>query len=69
MKYPTNHQYAKRARKRFCKGTRFVAPVDLILSAKRSLEQWIAILSEERDLERRKQTLNQGGRASHQTQR
>jgi hypothetical protein len=54
-----NHKYAQRARKRFCKGTCFVAPVDLVLTGKRSLEEWAAILSEERELEQGNQTLNQ----------
>jgi hypothetical protein len=44
------HKYAQRARKRFCKGTCFVAPVDLILTGKRTLEEWAAMLSDERDL-------------------
>ncbi len=69
MKHQTNDQYAKRARRRFCKGTCFVAPVDLVLSGKRTLEEWTAILSEERDLEQRKQNVNQTRRASsHKTQ-
>jgi hypothetical protein len=58
-----NHKYAKRARKRFCKGTCFVAPVDLVLTGRRTLEEWAAILSEERELEQRKQSLNQTSRA------
>jgi hypothetical protein len=37
--------------------------VDLILTGKRSLEEWAAILSEERELEQRKQSLNQTSRA------
>jgi hypothetical protein len=59
MKNHKHPQYAKRARRRFCKGTCFVAPVDLVLTGKRSLEEWAAILSEERDLEQRNQTLTQ----------
>jgi hypothetical protein len=62
--YPLkNHKYAQRARKRFCKGTCFVAPVDLVLTGKRTLEEWATVLSEERDLEQSKQTLNQTSRA------
>jgi hypothetical protein len=45
-----NHQYAQRARRRFCKGTCFVAPVDLVLTGKRTLEEWARVLAEERDL-------------------
>jgi hypothetical protein len=45
-----NHNYAQRARRRFCKGTCFVAPVDLVLTGKRTLEEWANILAEERDL-------------------
>lgn len=56
------HKYAQRARKRFCKGTCFVAPVDLIFTGKRTLEEWAAVLSEERELEQRKQSLSQTSR-------
>jgi hypothetical protein len=45
-----NHKYAERARRRFCKGTCFVAPVDLVLTGKRTLEEWANMLAEERDL-------------------
>jgi hypothetical protein len=69
MKHQTSDQYAKRARRRFCKGTCFVAPVDLVLTGQRTLEEWAAILSEERDLEQSKHNLNQTSRAlSHKTQ-
>jgi hypothetical protein len=69
MKRQINDQYAKRARKRFCKGTCFVAPVDLVLTGKCTLEEWADILREERDLEQRKQELNQTSRAlSNKTQ-
>jgi hypothetical protein len=69
MKHQTSYQYAKRARRRFCKGTCFVAPVDLVLTGKRSLEEWAAVLSQERDLEQSKHNLNQTSRAlSHKTQ-
>ncbi len=59
MKHRQHLKYAQRARKRFCKGTCFVAPVDLVLTGKRTLEEWAAILSEERELERHNQMLNQ----------
>jgi hypothetical protein len=69
MKHRINYKYAARARRRFCKGTCFVAPVDLVLTGKRTLEEWAVILSEERDLEQRNQTLNQTSRAlSNKTQ-
>ena len=53
-----NSKYAQRARRRFCKNTRFTAPVDLILSGKRTLEEWVAVLNEERELEQELRTLN-----------
>jgi hypothetical protein len=53
-----NHKYAQRARRRFCKGTCFVAPVDLVLTGKRTLEEWANVLSEERDLAMQAQELN-----------
>lgn len=52
-----NHNYAQRARKRFCKGTCFVAPVDLVLTGKRTLEEWAAMLAQERDLEMQSQNV------------
>jgi hypothetical protein len=50
MKHDKTYKYANRARKRFCKGTCFVAPVDLVLTGKRTLEEWATILAEEREL-------------------
>ena len=50
-KHIRSQQYAGRARKRFCKGTRFEAPIDLVLSGQRTLEDWVGVLSEERELE------------------
>jgi hypothetical protein len=50
MKYKNDYKYAKRARKLFCKGTCFTAPVDLVLSGKRTLEDWASVLEQERDL-------------------
>ncbi len=44
------------ARKRFCEGRR-IAPIELVLSGKRSLEEWVELLSEERErFEKRNQT-------------
>ncbi len=40
--------YAVRARRRFCDGKR-VAPIDLVLSGKRSLEDWVETLNQERE--------------------
>jgi hypothetical protein len=69
MKNLKTCKYAQRARRRFCKGTCFVAPVDLVLTGKRTLEEWAAVLSEERELEQSKHSLNQTSRAlSHKTQ-
>ena len=39
--------YAKRARSRFCAGSR-KAPIELVLSGQRSLEEWIEVLDQER---------------------
>ncbi len=50
MKHHKDCKYANRARRRFCKGTCFVAPVDLVLTGKRTLEEWATILAEEREL-------------------
>jgi hypothetical protein len=40
--------YAKRARRRFCAGTRGATPADLVLSGRRTLEEWVEILEQER---------------------
>jgi hypothetical protein len=40
--------YAVRARRIFCDGKR-IAPIDLVLSGKRSLEEWVEVLREERE--------------------
>ncbi len=50
MKYKTDYKYAKHARKLFCKGTCFVAPIDVVLSGKRTLEEWADVLAQEREL-------------------
>jgi hypothetical protein len=40
--------YAKRARRRFCHGFRHKTPEELVLSGKRTLEEWVEILHQER---------------------
>ena len=40
--------YAKRARRRFCAGTRGKTPAEIVLSGQRSLEEWVEILQQER---------------------
>jgi hypothetical protein len=40
--------YAVRARRIFCDNKR-VAPIDLVLSGKRSLEEWVEVLRAERE--------------------
>jgi hypothetical protein len=47
--------YATRARRRFCYGFRDKTPEDLVLSGKRTLEEWVEILFQER---RRKERLS-----------
>ena len=48
--------YAMQARKRFCDGKR-IAPIDLVMSGQRSLEEWVDLLHEERErFEKRNQT-------------
>ena len=48
--------YAMQARKRFCEGRR-IAPIELVLSGQRSLEDWVELLHEERErFEKRNQT-------------
>jgi hypothetical protein len=42
-------KYAQHARKRFCKGTGYNAPIDLVLNGLRTLEEWTEVLSEERE--------------------
>jgi hypothetical protein len=43
------YKYAQHARKRFCKGTGYNAPIDLVLNGLRTLEEWTTVLSEERE--------------------
>jgi hypothetical protein len=43
--------YFKRASKRFLEGTRRDSPCEAVASGKRTLEQWAAMLAEERDIE------------------
>jgi hypothetical protein len=40
--------YAKRARRRFCAGTRGKTPAELVLSGQRTLEEWVEVLEQER---------------------
>jgi hypothetical protein len=40
--------YAKRARRRFCAGERCKTPAELVLSGKRTLEEWVEVLRQER---------------------
>jgi hypothetical protein len=40
--------YAKRARRRFCAGKRNTTPAELVLSGKRTLEEWVEVLEQER---------------------
>ncbi len=47
MKTVKDHNYALRARRRFC-GRLRTTPFELVLSGQRSLEEWIEVLSEER---------------------
>jgi hypothetical protein len=44
--------YARRARRRFCAGSR-KAPIELVLSGQRTLEEWIETLSQERAVKAR----------------
>jgi hypothetical protein len=41
--------YAKRARRRFCAGIHGTAPADLVLSGRRTLEEWVEVLHQERE--------------------
>lgn len=41
--------YITRAKKRFLAGTSYRAPVEAVTRGKRTLEQWVEILNEERD--------------------
>jgi hypothetical protein len=47
--------YATRARRRFCHGHRDKTPEELVLSGKRTLEEWVEILFQER---RRKERMS-----------
>jgi hypothetical protein len=47
--------YATRARRRFCHGFRDKTPEELVLTGKRTLEEWVEILFQER---RRKERLS-----------
>jgi hypothetical protein len=43
--------YLKRAKKRFLTGLWYVSPVDAVIAGKRTLEEWVEIVAQERDLE------------------
>jgi hypothetical protein len=43
--------YFKRASRRFLQGTRHRTPAEAVEAGSRTLEQWVNILSEERELE------------------
>jgi hypothetical protein len=47
LKHRREPDYAKRARRRFC-GTSRKTPAELVLSGKRSLEEWVEVLNQER---------------------
>jgi hypothetical protein len=43
--------YFKRASRRFLNGTRYRTPAEAVEAGSRTLEQWVSMLSEERELE------------------
>jgi hypothetical protein len=43
--------YFKRASRRFLQGTRHRTPAEAVEAGTRTLEQWVSLLSEERELE------------------
>jgi hypothetical protein len=43
--------YFKRASRRFLQGTRHRTPAEAVEAGTRTLEQWVTVLSEERELE------------------
>jgi hypothetical protein len=43
--------YFKRASRRFLQGTRHRTPAEAVAAGTRTLEQWVSLLSEERELE------------------
>lgn len=51
--------YITRAKKRFLQGTSFRVPVEAVSRGRRTLEQWVEILNEERDLEILKNAVSQ----------
>jgi hypothetical protein len=50
--------YITRAKRRFLEGTSYRAPVEAVTRGRRTLEQWVEILNEERDLENLKHTMS-----------
>jgi hypothetical protein len=57
--------YFKRASRRFLQGTRHRTPAEAVEAGTRTLEQWVTLLSEERELE----ALYVGERKVRQNQR
>ncbi len=49
--------YITRAKKRFLEGTSYRVPVEAVMRGRRTLEQWVEVLNEERDLEINKRIL------------
>ena len=43
--------YITRAKRRFLEGTSYRVPVEAVTRGRRTLEQWVEILNQERDLE------------------
>jgi hypothetical protein len=55
--------YLTHATRRFLEGTRHNSPVDAVLAGVRTLDVWVSILDEERELEQtRNQALSRSGR-------
>jgi hypothetical protein len=50
--------YITRAKKRFLEGTSYRVPVEAVTRGRRTLEQWVEILNEERDLENLKHAMS-----------
>jgi hypothetical protein len=43
--------YLKRAKKRFLAGLWYSSPVEAVIAGKRTLEEWVDVVAQERDLE------------------
>jgi hypothetical protein len=48
--------YLKRAKKRFLQGLWYASPVEAVLAGKRTLEEWVEVVTLERDFEMRGKT-------------